>query len=156
MEYCYKYPRPALTVDAIVIAREGNPVPASPVSVLPSPASLLLIQRESDPFKGKWALPGGFVDMDETVKEAAVRELKEETGIEGIDLEQFHVFDAPDRDPRERTISVVHYGFTDKPLPVTGSDDAQDARWFPLDALPELAFDHEEIIKQFSSMLIRQ
>jgi 8-oxo-dGTP diphosphatase len=143
MEYCYKYPRPALTVDAIVIARD-----------LPSPSSILLIQRKSDPYKGKWALPGGFVDVDETVKEAAVRELKEETGVEGIELEQFHVFDAPHRDPRERTISVVYYGFTDRILKVKGSDDAQDAKWFPLDALPELAFDHEQIIERFMRKLI--
>ncbi len=142
MEYCYKYPRPALTVDAIVIARKA-------VSGLQSPVSVLLIQRKNDPYKGKWALPGGFVDVHETLKEAAARELKEETGVEGIDLEQFRVFDAPDRDPRERTISVVHYGFTDKILPVKGSDDAQDARWFPLDALPELAFDHGEVISRF-------
>lgn len=142
MEYSYKYPRPALTVDAIVIARKA-------VSSPQSPASLLLIQRKSDPYKGKWALPGGFVDIHETVKEAAARELKEETGVEGINLEQFQVFDAPDRDPRERTISVVHYGYTDKILPVKGSDDAQDAKWFHLNALPDLAFDHKEVIRRF-------
>lgn len=145
MEYCYKYPRPALTVDAIVIARKT-------ISGLPSPASLLLVQRKGDPYKGKWALPGGFVDVHEAVKEAAVRELKEETGIEGIDLEQFYVFDAPERDPRERTISVVHYGFTDHVLPVKGGDDAQDAKWFPLDDLPELAFDHKQIMERFMAM----
>lgn len=156
MEYCYKYPRPALTVDIIVIAREPISVVPSPISIPPSPASglqspvsLLLIRRKSDPYKGKWALPGGFVDIHETLKEAAARELKEETGAEGIDLQQFQVFDTHDRDPRERTISVVHYGYTDKILPVQGNDDAQDAKWFPLDALPELAFDHGEVIKMF-------
>jgi 8-oxo-dGTP diphosphatase len=137
MEYCYKYPRPALTVDVIVIAKEHGD------------QMLLLIQRRSDPYKGKWALPGGFVDVHETVKDAAARELNEETGVEGIDLEQFQVFDAPDRDPRERTISVVHYGYTDKILPVKGSDDARDAKWFHLNALPDLAFDHKEVIRRF-------
>lgn len=138
MEYCYKYPRPAITVDAIVVAKEQG-----------TQEMLLLIQRKSEPYKGKWALPGGFVDVNETLKEAATRELKEETGVEGVDLKQFNVFDAPGRDPRERTISVVHFGYTDKILTAKGSDDAQDARWFPLSDLPELAFDHEEIVERF-------
>jgi len=138
MEYTYKYPRPALTVDAIVISRGAN-----------NSGMLLLIQRKNDPFKGKWALPGGFVDINEKLEEAAARELKEETGVGGLDLKQFYVFDAMDRDPRDRTISVVHYSFTNDILPVKGSDDARDAKWFPLNELPDLAFDHRTIIDQF-------
>jgi 8-oxo-dGTP diphosphatase len=137
MEYSYKYPRPALTVDAIVVASNEEE------------KMLLLIQRKGDPFKGKWALPGGFVDLHETLKEAAMRELKEETGVDGIDLQQFYVFDAVERDPRERTISVVHYGFIDEILPVKGNDDAQEARWFPIHNLPELAFDHDKVVERF-------
>ena len=137
MAYTYKYPRPALTVDIIIIAKQGD----KPM--------LLLIQRKNDPFKDKWALPGGFIEMDETLKEAAGRELKEETGADGVELKQFHAFDAVHRDPRERTISIVHYGFTDELLPVKGSDDAQDAKWFPLKNLPDLAFDHKEIMEKF-------
>lgn len=137
MAYIYKYPRPALTVDIILIARqqESN--------------KILLIQRKSDPYQGKWALPGGFIEMNETLEQAAIRELKEETGVEAKDLKQFHVFDAINRDPRERTISTVHYSFTDKVLPAKGSDDAQDAQWFSFNELPELAFDHQHILERF-------
>lgn len=138
MAYTYKYPRPALTVDIILIARQQDS------------SKVLLIQRKNDPYKGKWALPGGFIEMDETLEKAAERELKEETGVEGIEMKQFHVFDALNRDPRERTISTVHYGYTDKLLSIKGSDDAEDAQWFPLNKLPELAFDHQQILDKFT------
>ena len=98
LKYCYKYPRLAMTVDAIVVAANfGQPM-------------ILLIQRKFEPFKGMWALPGGFVGTEETLKEACVRELFEETGIQGVELRQFYTFDALDRDPRHRTVSTVFYG----------------------------------------------
>jgi 8-oxo-dGTP diphosphatase len=144
MAYTYKYPRAALTVDIILIA---GPI-VNPM--------LLLIQRKNEPYKGKWAFPGGFLDMNETLKQAAERELEEETGVKGIELKQFHVFDAIDRDPRERTISTVHFGFSDDLLPVKGGDDAQDAEWFQINNLPELAFDHREIIHKFIEKHLKQ
>ena len=133
----YKYPRPALTVDALILAGK------------PGENQLLLIRRAKEPFQGKWALPGGFVDMDETLETACLRELYEETGLCLQQVQQFRVFDAIDRDPRDRTLSVVFYGVLDTPAAVKGSDDASEACWFPLGELPELAFDHREIIRDF-------
>jgi len=130
-EYCYPYPRPAVTVDIVLIAR-GD--------------SVLLIRRKADPFQGHWALPGGFVEMDETLSVAAARELAEETGLTGLQLKQLRAFDEPTRDPRGRTIAVAFLGETDDQPAPTAGDDAADARWHNLDLLPELAFDHDEII----------
>ncbi len=137
MGYTYKYPHPAVSVDALVTAGEKIQEMA------------LLVQRKADPFKGKWALPGGFAEIDETLLNACKRELEEETSLTGIEMEQFYVFDAPDRDPRERVISVVFHGKLKEPFPVKGGDDASQAEWFPLASLPELAFDHKEIIETF-------
>ncbi|MFT3738256.1 MAG: NUDIX hydrolase [Breznakibacter sp.] len=134
MSYTYEYPRPALTADAVVVARSGE-VP-----------SVLLVQRARPPYEGMWALPGGFVDMDEDVDEAVKRELKEETGLELDGFEQLHVFGKVNRDPRHRTVTVAYYCLVEEPKPVTGMDDAADALWFRLDCLPPLAFDHAEII----------
>jgi 8-oxo-dGTP diphosphatase len=134
MTYTYKYPRPALTVD-IAIFREGT-----------DDHEILLIKRKNHPFKGMWALPGGFVDMDETVETAASRELFEETSLSGIHLEQFQVFSEVDRDPRGRTISVVFMGLLNDDQEAKAKDDAKEARWFDLEKLPELAFDHRKII----------
>lgn len=137
MNYTYKHPRPALTVDVILFVKKNETV------------SILLIQRKNPPYKGNWALPGGFVDMDETLEHAAVRELEEETGIKGVHLEQFYVFDAIDRDPRHRTISVVFTGILPAEIhEVKAGDDASDAKWFRVEDLPGLAFDHAEIIKK--------
>lgn len=136
--YSYRYPRPAVTVDAIVMAA-GN--------------QLLLIRRKKDPYAGMWALPGGFMDMNETLEEACSRELYEETGLKLPQMKQFRVFDAPDRDPRQRTLSVVHFANVDYPMKANGGDDASEARWFPVDQLPDLAFDHSEIISCFLSVL---
>ena len=137
MEFCYKYPRPAFTVDAIVVA--GNHCEDM----------LLLVQRKYDPFAGKWALPGGFFDLDETLEEACKRELFEETGVKNVALQQFFTFDAINRDPRHRTITTVFHGRLPEPIPVTGGDDAVAARWFPIISLPEMAFDHADIIRKF-------
>lgn len=137
MPYTYIYPHPAVTVDAIVTAGKiGQPM-------------VLLIRRKSGPFKDKWALPGGFIGIDETLLNACKRELEEETGLSNIDLKQFYTFDAPGRDPRERVITVTFYGKLSEPLPIAGGDDASDAKWFPLTSLPEMAFDHKEIIDRF-------
>jgi len=141
MTYTYKYPRPAVTVD-IAIVRKVNET-----------YELLLIQRKYNPFAGKWALPGGFVDMDETVEEAAARELYEETNLRGIPLEQFHVFSKVDRDPRGRTISVIFTGLLSNKQEIRAKDDAQETQWFPLDKLPKLAFDHAEIVEKLRNKL---
>lgn len=136
MSYTYKYPRPALTVDAMVFRKNSEGW------------QILLVQRKNKPFQHHWAFPGGFVDMHETAEEAVCRELKEETGLEGVELRQFYTFSALDRDPRGRTVSVVFYGFADpRKSHVRGNDDAQSAQWHNLHQLPKLAFDHDRIIK---------
>lgn len=109
---------------------------------------VLLIKRANEPFKEMWALPGGFVDMGETVEQAVVRELEEETSLSGIELKQFHTFSAVDRDPRHRTVSVVFMGLADNSAEPIAADDAKDAKWFNIDDLPELGFDHAEILEK--------
>lgn len=134
MPYTYKYPQIAVTVDAIVFRRGDTP-------------SVLLIQRGQAPFEGEWALPGGFVEVDETCLNAAHRELAEETGLRGVELTFLHYFDAIDRDPRHRTLSLAYWSVVeDGVVDISGADDAADARWFSLTDLPELAFDHAEIV----------
>ncbi|HKI90574.1 MAG TPA: NUDIX hydrolase [Draconibacterium sp.] len=135
--YSYQYPRASLTVDAIVFVKEEDKF------------SVLLIQRGHKPFKGKWALPGGFIEMDEILEEACIRELQEETGLRVEKLTQFKTYDAVERDPRGRTISVIHFTQLDEKQPVKGGDDAARAEWFSVDNLPELAFDHLQILKEF-------
>lgn len=134
--YCYKYPRPAVTVDIIIIKNPCN-----------NP-EILLIQRLNPPFKDGWAIPGGFVDIDETLERAAERELKEETGLSGIILSQFKSYSAVDRDPRGRTISIVFMGIAPMESKIMAGDDAKNANWFKLNNLPELAFDHNQIISE--------
>jgi len=137
-KYHYQYPRLAMTIDAIIIAG------------ISGEQKVLLIQRKFDPYKGFWALPGGFVGMEETLLEACQRELKEETGLSGIVLNQFYTFDAVNRDPRHRTVSTVFYGLVKQIIPVQGGDDAAQADWFPITSLPEMAFDHAEILRKFA------
>ena len=134
MEYTYKYPRPAVTADCIVITKEAD-------------AKVLLIQRGDEPFKGCWAFPGGFMNMDETTEQCAIRELEEETGLKVIELHQIGAYSKVDRDPRGRTVTVAYLVVIDKPLPVIGQDDAAKAEWWPLSSLPQLAFDHDEILE---------
>jgi len=132
--FTYSYPRPAVTVDAILISKQN---------------SVLLIERGREPFKSKWALPGGFIDMDEELETACRRELEEETGLRVGELKQFRAYGGVNRDPRHRTISVIFYAFTDTELLACAGDDAAKAQWFSIDQLPELAFDHLQILEEF-------
>ena len=136
MPYTYHYPRAAVTVDCLVCRHRDNN------------CQILLIQRKNEPYQGRWALPGGFMDMDETLYEAAVRELREETGLSIPSLEQFYTFDSVDRDPRHRTISTVFIGKQDIDSgTLKASSDASEVKWFSLKNLPGLAFDHNDIIQ---------
>lgn len=126
-----------LTVD-IILTRQLN-----------STTEVLLIQRLNEPFKNKWALPGGFVDKGEDLEPAAKRELLEETSISIKSLTQFKTYGKPGRDPRGDMVSVVFYAKVDENVIAQAADDAKDVRWFPMDSLPELAFDHEEILGDF-------
>ena len=131
----YRYARPALTVDCVVFGINDGDL------------QVLLIERANDPFAGSWALPGGFVDMQETTEAAARRELEEETGLKDVYLEQLYTFSDVDRDPRERVVSVAYYALvpTAAHAPIASSD-ASRARWFDIRSLPELAFDHEHVL----------
>ena len=115
---------------------------------------MLLIQRGFDPFKGCWAFPGGFMNMDETTEQSAIRELEEETGLVVTELHQIGAYSKVDRDPRGRTITVAYLVLVDYPVAATGQDDAAKAQWFPIDALPPLAFDHEDIMQD--AMMVYQ
>ena len=108
---------------------------------------MLLIQRGDQPFKGGWAFPGGFMNMDETTEQCAFRELEEETGLKIGEVHQIGAYSRVDRDPRGRTITVAYLAVVDAPIAVIGQDDAAKAQWFPLSALPELAFDHYDIMQ---------
>jgi 8-oxo-dGTP diphosphatase len=135
MAYTYQYPRPMLTVDALVFAQTETE------------RFVLLIKRKNPPFQGQWALPGGFVEMDEDLECAVKRELKEETGLEIDHLEQFYTFGKPGRDPRGRNVTVVFCQILQETRKTFAGDDAEDAKWFPIQLLPELAFDHQEVIE---------
>lgn len=135
MSYRYEFARPALTVDIVIFALDEDDL------------QVMLIQRDLPPFAGQWALPGGFVRVDETLDEAARRELEEETGLKDIFLEQLYTFGALDRDPRERVVTVAYYALVN----LTGHDiqastDARNAAWFNVSDLPDLPFDHAAIL----------
>jgi 8-oxo-dGTP diphosphatase len=133
-KYCYEYPHPAVTVDIIVVTRGLRP-------------KVLLIRRKHPPYAGKWALPGGYVEIDEPLEAAAQRELREETGLKLDGLEQLYTFGDPGRDPRERTISVAYLTRVALgKLKPRAADDAIEVGWFSLDKPPELAFDHRTIL----------
>ena len=139
--YCYEYPRPALTADIAVLRLEEVP-------------EILLIKRQDPPFEGSWALPGGFMEMEESLEETARRELLEETGIRAGELIRFDTYDRPGRDPRGRTVTQVFVMIwkAEMGTPSAGSD-ASGTKWFGLDRLPQLAFDHKEIIRDVIQMI---
>jgi 8-oxo-dGTP diphosphatase len=131
----YQYPRAALTVDCVVFGFDEGDL------------KVLLIERALEPFKGKWALPGGFVRVEETLDDAARRELEEEAGLTNVFLEQLYTFGAIDRDPRERVVSVAYYALVKLAAHDTkAATDAADAKWFPISKVPKLAFDHADIL----------
>ncbi len=134
--YTYEYPRPGLTVDVVIFTLRENRL------------QVLLVQRGEPPFAGRWALPGGFVQIDESLEEAAGRELAEETGVQQAYLEQLYTYGDVGRDPRGRVVSVAYYALipADAPVQAEGGSDARQARWFPVQGLPQLAFDHAEIV----------
>jgi 8-oxo-dGTP diphosphatase len=142
-QYCYRYPHPAVTTDCVIFGFDGERL------------QVLLIERGIEPYKGRWAFPGGFLKMDETAEEGARRELKEETGLDSAYMEQFHTFSTPERDPRERVITIAYYALV-KIQEVKGGDDAASARWFPLDEIPSLAFDHDYILRMATQRLREQ
>ncbi|MDJ0806351.1 MAG: NUDIX domain-containing protein [Gammaproteobacteria bacterium] len=143
--YRYAYPHPAVTTDVILF------------TIKDAQLQILLIRRAQPPMQGSWALPGGFLNIDESLEDCANRELQEETGISGVHLEQLYTFGRPDRDPRERVISVAHYGLapSDKLSP-TPASDAQDVNWHPINDLPELAFDHADIVNLAHRRLVKK
>jgi 8-oxo-dGTP diphosphatase len=136
-KYVYDWPRPMVTTDAVVFTQSGYTT------------KVVLIKRGGEPFKGQWAVPGGFVDMDEELEDAVVRELEEETGLTGIHLEQMHTFGTVGRDPRGRQITIVFMGVAaDNQTKLKAGDDAAEAQWFDIDELPEnMAFDHNEMVR---------
>ena len=132
--YTYEYPRPAVTADCVVFCEASDGL------------SVLLIERANEPYKGCWALPGGFLEMEEDGEACAIRELKEETGLHLEHMTQIGAFTEVERDPRGRTISITYYAFVEK-AEVKGADDAAQAKWFPVDSVPALAFDHDKILR---------
>lgn len=136
MAHSYAFARPALTVDIVVFALDDEDL------------QVMLIERDLEPFAGQWALPGGFVRVDETLDGAANRELREETGLHDLFLEQLFTFGELDRDPRERIVTVAYYALVNLAgHAVQASTDARNAAWFPVTELPTLAFDHARIIE---------
>lgn len=133
-KFCYKYPHPSVTTDCVIFGFDGVRI------------KVLLIERGVEPFKGKWALPGGFIKIDESADECARRELEEETGLKAASVEQFHTFTDVNRDPRERVITVAYYALV-KLSEVCGGDDASKAQWFSEEDIPSLAFDHDRIMR---------
>lgn len=133
--YSYEYPHPAVTTDIVVFTIRHEQL------------KVLLIRRAEEPYLGSWALPGGFVDIDESLDDAARRELYEETGVDGVYLEQLYTFGRPDRDPRERVITVAYYALipSDR-LRIRAASDAEAVGWFGMNELPPLAFDHDRIL----------
>jgi 8-oxo-dGTP diphosphatase len=136
-KYIYDWPRPMVTVDAAVFTQSDGRT------------RVLLINRGNEPFKGKWAMPGGFVNMDEELEDAVVRELEEETGVTGVHLVQMRTFGTVGRDPRGRQITIVFMGIAaGNQTKLQAGDDAAQAEWFDIDELPEdMAFDHNDVLK---------
>jgi 8-oxo-dGTP diphosphatase len=141
--YQYDHPHPAVTTDIVIFTIRDERL------------KLLLVRRGGEPFKGRWALPGGFVGIEESLEDGARRELEEETGVSGVWLEQLYTFGAPDRDPRERVITVAYYALisSDK-LAIRAATDAEAVGWFAMDELPELAFDHSDVVAMAQRRLV--
>lgn len=142
-KYSYKYPHPSVTTDCVIFGFDGSRL------------KVLLVERGVEPFKGKWALPGGFLRMDESAEQGALRELQEETGLKTAYIKQFHTFTDPDRDPRERVITIAYYALV-RLQDVVAGDDAARAGWFALDEVPSLAFDHDRILRTAIQEIRRQ
>jgi len=143
MPYTYEYPRPALTTDCVIFGYESG-----------RPLQVLLIQRAHAPFEGQWALPGGFVEMEEDLPTAALRELEEESGVRDVFMEQLYTFGRPGRDPRGRMVSVAYFALVHLPdHPLRAASDARRVKWFAIEQLPALAFDHTEIVDMAISRL---
>lgn len=139
-KYCYKYPHPAVTTDCVIFGFDGQSL------------KVLLVERGIEPYKGRWAFPGGFLNPDERAEEGARRELNEETGLEGAFIEQFHTYTEPNRDPRERVITIAYFALV-RIQEVHGGDDAAKAQWFPIKEVPQLAFDHDRILRDATRKL---
>lgn len=142
-KYCYEYPHPSVTTDCVIFGFDGSEL------------NVLLVKRGVEPYKGCWAFPGGFMKMYENAETGARRELKEETGLDTAYMKQFHAFTDPNRDPRERVVTIAYYALV-KMEEVRGGDDAEEARWFPLGTVPQLAFDHDRILRTAQQELRRQ
>jgi len=140
--FTYKYPKPSVAVDCVIFGFDGNAL------------NVLLIKRKQAPFKGQWAIPGGFVEENESCEIAAYRELQEETGLRNTNMELVGVFSDPKRDPRERVISITYYTLIKKDDSIKGADDAEEAQWFPLKEIPPLAFDHASLLTSARKCLI--
>ncbi|MCC9609229.1 NUDIX hydrolase [Blastopirellula sp. JC732] len=142
MAFVYEYARPSVTVDCVIFGLDDDGL------------KILLIQRDAEPFEGGWALPGGFVEMGESLDQAAMRELQEETGVHEVFLEQLYTFGEVNRDPRTRVITVAYYALVNlKDHKVEAATDARAAAWFELDDLPTLAFDHDKILQMAQERL---
>lgn len=133
-QFCYKYPHPAVTTDCVIFGFDGDKL------------NVLLVKRGGEPYLGWWAFPGGFVKIDESAEDGALRELKEETQLSTGYMEQLHTYSSPGRDPRERVITIAYLALV-KISEVKGGDDASEAQWFPIDNVPHLAFDHDVILR---------
>lgn len=132
-KYCYRYPHPAVTVDCVIFYRDKDDL------------KVLLIRRRNEPYKDCWAFPGGFINIDESAEDAVKREIKEETDIELVEIVQLGAYSAPDRDPRERVITIAFISEV-KTMKSHAGDDAKEAAWFSVNNLPPLAFDHSSIL----------
>ena len=143
LRFHYKYPHPSVTTDCVIFGFDGTRL------------NVLLIERGIEPFKGRWAFPGGFMKMDEDAETGAKRELFEETGLETAYIRQFHTFTDPERDPRERVVTIAYYALVHI-SEVKAGDDAAKAQWFPIDKVPALAFDHDLILRMATNELRRQ
>lgn len=133
-KYCYKYPHPSVTTDCVIFGFDGEKL------------NVLLVKRGGNPYLGWWAFPGGFIKIHESAEEGALRELKEETQLTTSYMEQLRTYSSPDRDPRERVITIAYLALV-KISEVKGGDDAAEAQWFPIDEVPHLAFDHDAILR---------